>query len=173
MTEIRDEIATRLADTISQALDLPVPINEPEPTRWTELKEATGDPATPGRTILRAVAVQDEGAPERLSFVRGATADPTDELEVTLVIAYAVQIKPDLGDDISALRTERRRFRKQEVAVIVAAIEADRTLGLAADTCAEVDPPAYEDVITFQNTLPCATALIPVRVLYTGANAAA
>ncbi|PZU71656.1 MAG: hypothetical protein DI531_15440 [Brevundimonas sp.] len=172
MTEIRDEIATRLADTISQALDLPVPINEPEPTRWTELKEATGDPA-PGRTILRAVAVQDESAPERLSFVRGATADPTDELEVTLVIAYAVQIKPGLGDDVSKLRMERRRFRKLEVAAIVAAIEADRTLGLALDVCAEIDPPAYEDGIAFQNTLPCATALIPVRVLYTGSNAAA
>ena len=37
----------------------------------------------------------------------------------------------------------------------------------------EVSVTPYEDGIAFQNTLPCATALIPVRVLYTGANAAA
>lgn len=172
MTEIRDDIVTSLAVLIGQALDLSVPINEPEPAHWIEARESTGDPAVPGRTILRAVAVQDEGAPERLSFLRGAVDDPTDELEVTLVIAYAVQIKPGLGDDVSKLRMERRRFRKLEVAAIVAAIEADRTLGLALDVCAEIDPPAYEDGIAFQNTLPCATALIPVRVLYTGANAA-
>lgn len=173
MTEIRDDIATRLADIVSQALNLPVPINEPEPSRWTEVKEEGDNPAGAARTILRAVAVQDEGAPDRLAFVRGAVSDPTDELEVTLVVAYAVQIKPGQGDDIAKLRTERRRHRRLEVAAIVAAIEADRTLGLALDTCAEIDPPAYEDEITFQNALPCATALIPVRVLYTGANAAA
>lgn len=166
MTEIRDDIATRLAAIVSQALTLACPINEPEPTRWAEAKEPSG------RAVLRAVAVQDEGAPDRLAFLRGAVDDPTDELEVTLVIAYAVQIKPALGDDVTKVRTERRRHRKADVALVVAAIEADRTLGLALDTCAEIDPPAYEDEISFQNSLPCATALIPVRVLYTGANAA-
>lgn len=171
MTEIRDDIATTLAETVGNALNMTAAINEPEPTRWEETAGDTWAPQNPP-LIFRSLCVQDEGAPDRLSFVRGAITDPTEELEVTLIVAFAVQVQPGLHYDTTAVREMRRLIRKDAVAAMVAAIERDRTLGLAVEVYAEIDPPAYADDVLFPNALPCATALIRVRVLYTGANAA-
>jgi len=171
MTEIRDDIATSLAQVVGWALNMTAAINEPEPTRWEETVGDSWAPENPP-TILKSLCVQDEGAPDRLSFVRGAVSDPTEELEVTLIVALAVQVKPGLHFDTTAVRQMRRLIRKEAVAQIVDAIDRNRTLGLTVEVYAEIDPPAYADDVVFQNALPCATALIPVRVLYTGANAA-
>lgn len=164
----REQILEALAFIVGQALQIAEPpIDEPEPTRWTvRVEQAPGV-----MSVLHAVAVQDD-TPDSLAFIRGG-ADAPEELEFSPVVAYAVQVKPGAGDDVATCRRERRRQRDAAVRLIADAIAADPTLGLDVETYADVRPPARDDDIAFPQALPSATALIPVRVLYTGVDAAA
>ena len=146
----------------------PAQLDEPEPTRW-ELRQ--GGVAIAGE-LLHALAVQD-ATPESLAFVRGAEIDEAgEELEFTPVIAYAVQAKPGAGDTTAQLRAARRLARDEGVRLIADLIANDRTLGVEVEVYAEVLPPARDDDVAFVNALPSATALIPIRILYTGRDAA-
>lgn len=164
----REAILNALVAMLAQSDALPpAVIDEPEPSRWVETPVAGG----PG-TLLHALAVQDD-TPETLAFVRGAVFDEAgEELEFTPVIAYAVQIKPVAGMTQAQMRAARRTARDAGVQLIADLIRADRTLGLDAEVCAEIGSPARDDEVAFPNALPSATALIPVRVLYTGRDAA-
>lgn len=146
----------------------PAQLDEPEPTRW---KARQGGTAIAGE-LLHALAIQD-ATPESLAFVRGAEIDEAgEELEFTPVIAYAVQAKPGAGDTVDLLRAARRLARDEGVRLIADLIANDRTLGVDAEVYAEVLPPARDDDVAFVNALPSATALIPIRILYTGRDAA-
>jgi hypothetical protein len=146
----------------------PAELDEPEPTRWAT---RLGGAAIAGE-LQHAMAVQDD-TPESLAFVRGAEIDEAgEELEFTPVIAYAVQAKPGAGDTTAALREARRLARDEGVRLIADLIANDRTLGVEAEVYAEVMPPVRDDDVAFANALPAATALIPVRILYTGRDAA-
>lgn len=146
----------------------PAELDEPEPSRW--LPRAGAAPIA--GELLHALAVQD-AAPETLAFVRGAEVDEAgEELEFTPIIAYAVQARPGAGDTVQTLRAARRQARDEGVRLIADLIAQNRTLGVAADVYAEVMAPARDDDVAFINALPSATALIPVRILYTGRDAA-
>ena len=164
----REAILNALVAMLAKSDALPpAVIDEPEPSRWTEAP-------VPGASgvILHALAVQDD-TPETLAFVRGAVFDEAgEELEFTPVVAYAVQIKPVAGMTQSQMRAARRTARDAGVKIIADLLKADRTLGLDAEVCAEIGAPARDDEVAFPNALPSATALIPVRVLYTGRDAA-
>lgn len=165
----REAILNALVAMLAKSDALPpAVIDEPEPSRWIEAPAAPGGPPA----MLHALAVQDD-TPETLAFVRGAVFDEAgEELEFTPVIAYAVQIKPAAGMSQAEVRVIRRAARDAGVKLIADLLKADRTLGLDAEVCAEIGAPARDDDVAFPNALPSATALIPVRVLYTGRDAA-
>jgi len=85
------------------------------------------------------------------------------ELQVEAAVAYAVQgLDPTL-----------RRLRGDEaVRMIAAAIDTDPTLGLGVQVYAEVDPAERDDDVPMSGAVAAATRIVPVRVLYTAANAA-
>ncbi|ANC52428.1 hypothetical protein A4249_01265 [Brevundimonas sp. GW460-12-10-14-LB2] len=146
----------------------PAALDEPEPSHWLARMGA----APIAGELLHALAVQD-ATPETLAFVRGAEIDEAgEELEFTPIIAYAVQAKPGVGDTVETLRAARRQARDEGVRLIADLIAQNRTLGVEAEVYAEVMPPARDDDVAFVNALPSATALIPIRILYTGRDAA-
>lgn len=151
---------------LSAPVIFPVPtIDEPEPTLWAVV---VGKPQ-----LTHAMMVMDGGPPDVLAFVRGAEGDATDELEVEVAVGYAVQAKPAAGQSMAQTRAARRSQRDDIVRAFAGLIASDRTLGLGAEVYAEVGSPTRDDDIAFPNALPAATAVIPVRVLYTGTDAAA
>lgn len=146
----------------------PAALDETEPSRWMQRQGFAGIAGE----LNHALAVQD-ATPETLAYVRGADVDEAgEELEFTPVIAYAVQAKPGAGDDTAAVRAARRAARDEGVRRIADLIAGNRTLGVEAEVYAEVLAPARDDDVAFTNALPSATALIPVRILYTGRDAA-
>lgn len=165
----REALLQSLVTMLAGAPSLPpAELDEPEPTRWVT---RPGVAAITGE-LVHALAVQD-ATPESLAFVRGAVIDEAgEELEFTPIIAYAVQAKPGGGDTTAQLRAARRKARDEGVRLIADLIAADRTLGVEAEVYAEVLPPARDDDVAFVNALPSATALIPIRILYTGRDAA-
>ncbi|WP_332657360.1 hypothetical protein [Brevundimonas sp.] len=144
----------------------PVPtIDEPEPRLWAPV---AGKPM-----LTHAMMVMDGGPPDQLAFVRGAEDEATDELEVEVAVGYAVQAKPAAGQSMAQTRAARRAQRDDVVRAFAELIAANRNLGLGVEVWAEVAAPTRDDDIAFPNALPSATAVIPVRVLYTGTDAAA
>lgn len=164
----REAILQALAAMLATVPELfpPAAIDEPEPSAWTPLG-ALGDDA---RT-LHAAAVQDGPPPDHLGFVRGGAGG--DELELEAAIAYAVQYQPGPGDDAAKAREIRRAVRDRAAPIVAALIAADRTLGLGHDVWAEVQPVQRDDAVSFANAVPTATAVIPIRVLYTADHPAA
>lgn len=140
-------------------------IDEPEPSLWSPV---AGNPQ-----LLHAVMVMDGAPPDQLAFVRGAEDEATDELELEVAIGYAVQAKPAPGQTKAETRAARRAQRDDCVRAVAELIANNRNLGLGVEVWAEVGPPTRDDDIAFPNALPAATAIIPVRVLYTGTDAAA
>ena len=163
----RESILQRLAALLAATpATFPRPsIDEPEPVAWAEV---------PGKPRLsHAIMVMDGAPPEVLGFVRGAEADPTDELELEAAIGYAVQARQEAGQDLAHTRAARRAQRDAVVRAVADLIAQNRNLGLGVEVWAEVGAVARDDDVAFPNAQPCATALIPVRVLYTGVDAAA
>lgn len=144
-------------------------IDEPEPSHWTPVADQP-----PGvRKILHAVAVQDGPPPDRLALVRGGDDDDAcDELELEAAIAYAVRVELGAGETNASGRSARRARRDEGVETIAALVAADRTLGLGVEVYAEVMPAQRDDDIAFPNAPASATAVVPIRVLYTAAHAA-
>lgn len=141
-------------------------IDEPEPSLWSPAP----DPSPAG--AFHAVAVQDGPPPERLAYVRGAEDDPTDELELEAAIAYGARVEIVAGRTMAEARSLRRGLRDRAVKTIAGLIAANRTLGLGAEVWAEVGPAQRDDDVAFQSATAVATAVVPIRVLYTAANAA-
>lgn len=170
MSTMREDILQALSGLLATRPDFfpPAAIDEPEPTSWP----VAGDPAPNGRQFLHAAAVQDGPPPDRLAFVRGAESDPLDELELEAAISYGVQAKPGHGDTIDDCRAARRVRRDEAVALIAELVAANRNLGLGDEVWAEVGGAARQDDVAFPNALPAATAVIPIRVLYTAPHAA-
>lgn len=171
MSTTREDILQALSALLATRPDFfpPAAIDEPEPTSWPEVS----DPAANGRQLLHAAAVQDGPPPERLALVRGAEGDPLEELELEAAVSYGVQVKPGHGDGIVECRAARRARRDEAVDLIAELIAANRTLGLGVEVWAEVGPADRQDDVSFPNALPAATAVVPVRVLYPAAHAAA
>lgn len=170
MSTTREAILTALAELLlrSGGFFPEAVIDEPEPSRWTPL----ADQPAGAMKILHAVAVQDGPPPERLAFVRGGEADPTDELELEAAIAYGVRVEIGAGQTQDDVRRARRALRDEAVDLIAALVAGDRTLGLGCEVWAEVGPVQRDDDVAFQNASAVATAVIPIRVLYTAAHAA-
>lgn len=166
----REDILNSLAAMLRVAGFDEVPVDEPEPSRWKPY-EYNG----PGQmSVYHAMAVQDGPPPTSLAFVRGGSDDEaTEELEFEAAVAYAVQVKPGAGSTADDCRYERRRKRDEVVDLVRWLIKQDRTLGIGPEVYAEVGAVQRDDEITFANALPSATAVIPIRVLYTGSDAAA
>ena len=140
-------------------------IDEPEPSLWQNV---------PGKPQLtHAMMVMDGGEPDVLAFVRGAEGDNTDELEVEVAVGYAVQAKPLPGQSTADTRAARRAQRDSTIRAFAELIALNRNLGLGDEVFAEVAAPSRDDDVAFPDALPAATAVIPVRVLYTGTDAAA
>lgn len=164
----REAILQALAAMLATVPEVfpPAAIDEPEPADWTPLGDL-GDAAH----TFHAAAVQDGPPPDHLGFVRGGPGG--DELELEAAIAYAVQYRPGPGDSIDKAREIRRAIRDRAAPIVAALIAVDRTLGLAPDVWAEVAPAQRDDDVSFANAVPTATAVIPVRVLYTADHPAA
>lgn len=171
MSTTREDILQALADLLATRPDFfpPAAIDEPEPTSWPPVSE----PAENGRQLLHAAAVQDGPPPDRLGFARGGEGDPLDELELEAAISYGVQVKPGHQDGIAECRAARRVRRDEAVELIAELIAGNRTLGLGVEVWAEVGGADRQDDVAFPNALPAATAVVPIRVLYPAAHAAA
>lgn len=170
MTELREPILNALAALLAdeEGFFPPAVIDEPEPSRWDIL----GAPFAAGMTVLHALAVQDGPPPEVLSFVRGAEHELTDELELEAAVAYGVRVELGAGQTMDRARTTRRALRDLAVRKIAALISANRNLGLGDEVWAEVRPAQRDDDVAFPNATAVATAVVPIRVLYTAAHAA-
>jgi len=140
-------------------------IDEPEPSLWA--------PMIDNSRIVHAMMVMDGGEPDVLAFVRGAEGDNTDEIEIEVAVGYAVQAKPNPGQSSADTRAARRAQRDATIRAFAELIAQNRNLGLGVEVFAEVGAPTRDDDVAFPDALPAATAVIPVRVLYTGTDAAA
>ncbi|HZV85408.1 MAG TPA: hypothetical protein VFF48_10530 [Brevundimonas sp.] len=171
MSTTREDILHALAALLATRPDFfpPAAVDEPEPTSWTP----ADDPAPNGRQLMHAAAVQDGPPPDHLGFVRGAEGEALDELELEAAISYGVNVKPGHQDGIAECRVARRIRRDAAVDLIAELIAADRTLGLGPEVYADVRPADRQDDVAFPNALPSATAVVPIRVLYPAAHAAA
>lgn len=169
MSEPREEILLALSALLATRPEVfpPAAVDEPAPSNWVPL-EAVG-----GIVLQHAAAVQDGPPPDRVGLVRGGEGDPLEELELEAAISYGVQAKPGADMTVAALRTARRARRDLAIRTIADLIAANRTLGLGPEVWAEVMPADRQDDVLFANALPTATAVVPVRVLYTAAHAAA
>lgn len=163
----REAILIALRDLLATRPDLfpPATIDEPEPTRWT--------PTVDNPRAEHAAMVMDGGPPEELAFVHGDAGDPLSELELEAAIGYAVQVKASPGQSMSETRAERRALRDLAVRGIADLIAANPNLGLGQQVWADVRSPTRDDDVTMKNSIPAATAVLPIRVLYAGADAAA
>lgn len=139
-------------------------LDEPEPTAWHPLEHYTG--------VEHFASVMDGATPDQLAFVRG-NADQGDELELEIGIGYAVQVKPEPGRSVAVARELRRRLRDEAVEFIACMIRGNPTLYVDQETWAEVTAVTRDDDVPIVNAVPAATAIITVRVLYTGADPAA
>lgn len=169
MSTTREAILTALQAMLDGSGAFPpATIDEPEPSRW----EPLADQPDGAMKLLHAIAVQDGPPPERLAYARGAEADPTDELELEAAIAYGVRVELGADQTMAEIRAVRRAARDEGVRVIAALIAGNRTLGLGAEIWAEVLPAQRDDDVSFPNAPAVATAVVPIRVLYTAAHAA-
>lgn len=170
MSTTRESILNALAGMLADADGFfpEAVIDEPEPSRW----DLVGEAFASGMKAMHAVAVQDGPPPERLAYVRGAEEDATDELELEAVIAYGARVELGGGQTMAEARGARRALRDQAVEIIATLIAADRTLGLGAEVWAEVAPAQRDDDVAFPNATAVATAVVPIRVLYTADHAA-
>lgn len=169
MSEPREDILLALSALLATRPDVfpPAPVDEPEPANWAPVEPAGGI------TLQHAAAVQDGPPPDRVGLVRGAEGDPLEELELEAAISYGVQAKPGPDVTLEACRLARRARRDLAIRTVAALIAANRTLGLGPEVWAEVLPADRQDDVRFANAIPTATAVVPVRVLYTAAHAAA
>ncbi len=156
-------LAQLLASPEAEGFFPPAAIDEPEPSGWIAVE---GD-----ARLTHAAAVQDGPPPDRLAFVRSDDGD-TDELELEAVVAYAVQCPLVAGQTMAEARSARRARRDEAVERLAALIAANRTLGLGVEVWAELGPAQRDDEVAFANTVAAATAVVPVRVLYTAGHAA-
>ncbi|WGM45238.1 hypothetical protein KOAAANKH_00099 [Brevundimonas sp. NIBR10] len=143
-------------------------IDEPEPSHWDEV--AAQPPGT--LRLLHAVAVQDGPPPDVLSVLSGPEGENLYELELEAAVAYAVRAEIGAGDTNATGRSARRARRDEGVENLAALIAADRTLGLGPEVYAELQPAQRDDDVAFPNAPATATAVGPIRVLYTAAHAA-
>ena len=146
----------------------PADIDEAEPTHWVEVEAVTIDSIR----LVHACAVQDGPPPTQLGRARGAEGEALDELELEAAISYGVQAQVGAGVTIRDCQKARRARRDVAVTRVAALIAANRTLGLGPEVWAEVAPAQRDDGVTFANAAPTATAVVPVRVLYSATHAA-
>lgn len=147
----------------------PAALDEPEPSSWTEVAAA----AVNEIRLTHALAVQDGPPPEAMARARGPEGAALDELELELAVAYGVQAEAAAGSTPAQVRTARRARRDEAVTRVAALVAANRTLGLASqEIWAEVAPAQRDDEVAFTNGTATATAVVPVRILYTAAHAA-
>jgi hypothetical protein len=147
----------------------PAALDEPEPSSWTEVASAAIDEIR----LTHALAVQDGPPPEAMARARGPEGAALDELELEAAIAYGVQAEAGAGSTVAQVRAARRARRDEAVTRIAALIAANRNLGLPSlEIWAEVAPAQREDEVAFTNATAAATAVVPVRILYTAAHAA-
>lgn len=166
----RDDILQKLAE-LAQGLEpfpAEVPIDEPEPSNWIALDP---DPDS-GVRLQHAAAVQDGPPADETARTVGPETEAVHEFELDAAVAYAVQALSGDGLTTAQLRAARRARRRLAVDALVAAVQADPTLGLGPEVYASVQPVETFDDVQFDNGAPTATAVIPVQVLYTSASPA-
>lgn len=169
MSTTREAILQALSSLMGPPFGLSVvPIDEPEPSHWQPMVEGVGGQMQ----IQHALAIQDGPPPDAVGFAHGTDDTGCEELELEAVAAYAVQIRPGADYSIEDCRRERRVLRDEAVKIIARTVALDRTLGLGGEVYAEVRPAARDDEVAFANAIPTATALVPIRVLYTADHAA-
>lgn len=151
----------------------PAAIDEPEPSEWIIVGDTPSSVAPPpafaGR-LFHACAVQDGPPPTLLATARGG--GDADELELEAAVAYAVRADLAAGQTQGQARAVRRARRDRAVQRLADLIAANRTLGLGVQVWAELAPAQRDDDIAFPHASACATAVIPVRILYAAAHAA-
>lgn len=146
----------------------PAALDEPEPSSWTEVAAAVNE-----IRLTHALAVQDGPPPEAMARARGPEGAALDELELELAVAYGVQAEAGAGSTPAQVRTARRARRDEAVTRVAALVAANRALGLSSmEIWAEVAPAQRDDEVAFTNGIATATAVVPVRILYTAAHAA-
>lgn len=125
-------------------------IDAPEPQDWRELDGGLSDTA----------AVQDGP----VTVLREACGEgDTWELQLEAALVYAVA-----GADAAARRARRDEGGKRMGDLVA----ADRTLGGVAglETYAETEPLERDDAQLSRDTVPAASAVLPVRITYTAAS---